>query len=484
MPRGRGQHRQNRPALPRGAGVRQTKYPAFTTPDGTGNQEFFQRLCWEGLARRYGENPSQALRDRLSYEMGVITQMGYVNYFLIVWDFIRHAHSAGIPVGPGRGSGAGSVAAYCLGITNVDPIRYDLLFERFLNTERVSMPDFDIDFSDERRDEMIQYVVDKYGAGHVAQIVTFGTMAARAALRDVGRALAIPYNKVDQVAKLVPFSLGMTLDTALKQSRELRERVGSDPQVGELFDMARKVEGMPRHASTHAAGVVITDKPVMDYVPLSKNDDAVVTQYTMTAIEDVGLLKMDFLGLRNLSVIDHAEKLIRRREPGFSAQNLPEYDPAAFQMLSQGNSVGVFQLESRDEAAAHPGPAAGVEDLIAIISLYRRGHAVYPPVPGEPQGPRQRPLPPPLAAAHFGAHRRLHHLPGAGDADFPGFGGLLLGPCRHCPPGHGQEKARRAGAGAGGVPPRPGGGGRPGGDRRLPAPRRGRGHRPGAVPGD
>ena len=358
----------------------QTKYPAFTTPDGTGNQEFFQRLCWEGLARRYGENPSQALRDRLSYEMGVITQMGYVNYGLIVWDVIRHAHSAGIPVGPGRGSGAGSVAAYCLGITNVDPIRYDLLFERFLNTERVSMPDFDIDFSDERRDEMIQYVVDKYGAGHVAQIVTFGTMAARAALRDVGRALAIPYNKVDQVAKLVPFSLGMTLDTALKQSRELRERVGSDPQVGELFDMARKVEGMPRHASTHAAGVVITDKPVMDYVPLSKNDDAVVTQYTMTAIEELGLLKMDFLGLRNLSVIDHAEKLIRRREPGFSAQNLPEDDPAAFQMLSQGNSVGVFQLESpgmkRLLTQAQP---AGVEDLIAIISLYRPGPMQFIP---------------------------------------------------------------------------------------------------------
>ena len=358
----------------------QTKYPAFTTPDGTGNQEFFQRLCWEGLARRYGENPSQALRDRLSYEMGVIAQMGYVNYFLIVWDFIRHAHSAGIPVGPGRGSGAGSVAAYCLGITNVDPIRYDLLFERFLNTERVSMPDFDIDFSDERRDEMIQYVVDKYGSGHVAQIVTFGTMAARAALRDVGRALAIPYNKVDQVAKLVPFSLGMTLDTALKQSRELRERVESDPQVGELFDMARKVEGMPRHASTHAAGVVITDKPVMDYVPLSKNDDAVVTQYTMTAIEELGLLKMDFLGLRNLSVIDHAEKLIRRREPGFSAQNLPEDDPAAFQMLSQGNSVGVFQLESpgmkRLLTQAQP---AGVEDLIAIISLYRPGPMQFIP---------------------------------------------------------------------------------------------------------
>lgn len=352
----------------------QTKYPAFTTPDGTGNQEFFQRLCWEGLARRYGENPSQALRDRLSYEMGVITQMGYVNYFLIVWDFIRHAHSAGIPVGPGRGSGAGSVAAYCLGITNVDPIRYDLLFERFLNTERVSMPDFDIDFSDERRDEMIQYVVDKYGAGHVAQIVTFGTMAARAALRDVGRALAIPYNKVDQVAKLVPFSLGMTLDTALKQSRELRERVGSDPQVGELFDMARKVEGMPRHASTHAAGVVITDKPVMDYVPLSKNDDAVVTQYTMTAIEELGLLKMDFLGLRTLTVIDDAEKMIRKREPGFSMDAVPYDDQRVYAMLNAGETEGVFQMESGGMTQAVMGlQSKSLEDIIAIISLYRPG---------------------------------------------------------------------------------------------------------------
>ena len=357
-----------------------TKLPAFFTPDGSDNLEFFRRLCQEGLARRYGENPPQEYRDRLEYEIRVISRMGYVNYYLIVWDFIRYARSVGIPVGPGRGSGAGSLAAYCVGITNVDPMRYDLLFERFLNPERVSMPDFDIDFSDERRDEMIDYVVDKYGADHVAQIVTFGTMAARGALRDVGRALNIPYNKVDQVAKLVPFSLGMTLDTALKQSRELRERVGSDPQVGELFDMARKVEGMPRHASTHAAGVVITDKPVMDYVPLSKNDDAVVTQYTMTAIEELGLLKMDFLGLRNLSVIDHAEKLIRRREPGFSAQNLPEDDPAAFQMLSQGNSVGVFQLESpgmkRLLTQAQP---AGVEDLIAIISLYRPGPMQFIP---------------------------------------------------------------------------------------------------------
>ena len=357
-----------------------TKLPAFFTPDGSDNLEFFRRLCQEGLIRRYGEDPPQEYRDRLEYEIRVISQMGYVNYYLIVWDFIRYARSVGIPVGPGRGSGAGSLAAYCVGITNVDPMRYDLLFERFLNPERVSMPDFDIDFSDERRDEIIGYVVDKYGADHVAQIVTFGTMAARGALRDVGRALNIPYNQVDQVAKLVPLSLGMTLDTAMKQSKELREKVEADPQVKELWDMARKVEGMPRHASTHAAGVVITDKPVMDYVPLSKNDDAVVTQYTMTAIEELGLLKMDFLGLRNLSVIDHAEKLVRRREAGFSIEAAPEDDGAVFRMLSEGHSEGVFQLESpgmkRLLVQAQP---ACVEDLIAIISLYRPGPMQFIP---------------------------------------------------------------------------------------------------------
>lgn len=357
-----------------------TKLPAFFTPDGSDNLEFFRRLCQEGLIRRYGEDPPQEYRDRLEYEIRVISQMGYVNYYLIVWDFIRYARSVGIPVGPGRGSGAGSLAAYCVGITNVDPMRYDLLFERFLNPERVSMPDFDIDFSDERRDEIIGYVVDKYGADHVAQIVTFGTMAARGALRDVGRALNIPYNKVDQVAKLVPLSLGMTLDTAMKQSKELREKVEADPQVKELWDMARKVEGMPRHASTHAAGVVITDKPVMDYVPLSKNDDAVVTQYTMTAIEELGLLKMDFLGLRNLSVIDHAEKLVRRRKAGFSIEAAPEDDGAVFHMLSEGHSEGVFQLESpgmkRLLVQAQP---ACVEDLIAIISLYRPGPMQFIP---------------------------------------------------------------------------------------------------------
>ena len=459
-----------------------TKLPAFFTPDGSDNLEFFRRLCQEGLIRRYGEDPPQEYRDRLEYEICVISQMGYVNYYLIVWDFIRYARSVGIPVGPGRGSGAGSLAAYCVGITNVDPMRYDLLFERFLNPERVSMPDFDIDFSDERRDEIIGYVVDKYGADHVAQIVTFGTMAARGALRDVGRALNIPYNKVDQVAKLVPLSLGMTLDTAMKQSKELREKVEADPQVKELWDMARKVEGMPRHASTHAAGVVITDKPVMDYVPLSKNDDAVVTQYTMTAIEELGLLKMDFLGLRNLSVIDHAEKLVRRREAGFSIEAASEDDGAVFRMLSEGHSEGVFQLESpgmkRLLVQAQP---ACVEDLIAIISLYRPG-----PMQFIPQYLESRKNP---ESVHY-RHPLLRPIlePTGGCIIYQeqvmqifGFGGLLPGQGGHCPAGHGQEKARCAGAGAGGVPTRPAAGGRHLGGGRLPAPGRGPADRPGAV---
>ena len=351
-----------------------TKLPAFTTPDGSENQDFFRRLCEEGLLHRCGGNPSQEYWDRLEYEIGVIAQMGYVNYYLIVWDFIRYAKSVGIPVGPGRGSGVGSLAAYCMGITNVDPVAYGLLFERFLNPERVSMPDFDIDFSDERRDEMIDYVVDKYGADHVAQIVTFGTMAARGALRDVGRALNIPYSKVDLAAKQVPFSQKMTLDIALKQSKELREKVAADPQLQELFDMARKVEGMPRHASTHAAGVVITDKPVMDYVPLAKNDEAIVTQYAWMFVEELGLLKMDFLGLRNLSVIARAEKMVRQSQPEFSMETIPQDDPEVFAMLGEGNSEGVFQLESggMKRLLIQSQPAC-FEDLMTVISLYRPG---------------------------------------------------------------------------------------------------------------
>ena len=357
-----------------------TKLPAFITPDGSENRDFFIRECYAGLKRHYGENPAPAITERLQYEISTVEQMGYITYYLIVYDFIHYAKSKGISVGPGRGSGVGSLAAYCLGITGVDPLRYDLIFERFLNPERVSMPDFDIDFSDERRQEIIDYVVEKYGSDHVAQIVTFGTMAARGALRDVGRALAVPYAKADAVAKLVPMELGMTLEKALKISKDFNSKYHEDAQIKELIDMAMKLEGMPRHASTHAAGVVITDKPVMQYVPLAKNDESVVTQFTMTTIEELGLLKMDFLGLRNLSVIDNACTMIRRRNPTFSMEQLEDDDPAVYAMLSTGATEGVFQFESAGmRRLIMQSKPVQLEDLIAVISLYRPGPMQFIP---------------------------------------------------------------------------------------------------------
>ena len=351
-----------------------TKLPRFETPNGQENTAYFREQCQQGMIRHYGEKPPEAVQKRLAYELDMIEKMGYVNYYLIVHDFVRYAKSAGIPVGPGRGSGAGSLAAYCIGITGIDPIRYDLLFERFLNPERVSMPDFDIDFSDERRQEIIDYVIRKYGADHVAQIVTFGTMAARGVIRDVGRAMAIPYATTDIVAKMVPMELHMTLDKALEVSADLKNRYDTDPQIHELIDMARKIEGMPRHSSTHAAGVVITDRPVSEYVPLAKNDESVVTQFPMTTLEELGLLKMDFLGLRNLSVIDNTVKMAARKTPGLSIEEIPMDDPQVFRLFAEGNTEGVFQFESagmrRVVMSLKP---EYVEDLIAVISLYRPG---------------------------------------------------------------------------------------------------------------
>jgi DNA polymerase-3 subunit alpha len=352
----------------------QTKLPHFDVPNNEDHATYFRRQCYEGLYRHYGKHPPQSHIDRLEYELSTIERMGYVDYYLIVHDFVRHAKSQGIPVGPGRGSGAGSIAAYCIGITGIDPMKYELLFERFLNPERVSMPDFDIDFCFERRQEVIDYVVQKYGADHVAQIVTFGTMAARGAIRDVARALAIPYAKADAIAKQVPMELNMTLEKALEMSAELRTMAETDPETAELIDMAKKVEGMPRHASRHAAGVVITELPVMSYVPLAKNDEAIVTQYPMTTLEELGLLKMDFLGLRTLTVISDAEKMIRRRVPDFSIDQISLEDPAVYKMLSGGHTEGVFQFESAGmrNVLIQLGPES-LEDLIAVISLYRPG---------------------------------------------------------------------------------------------------------------
>lgn len=352
----------------------ETKLPYFEAPDGMDNRDYFVGLCKEGLKKRYGENPSEELLKRLDYEISVIDQMGYIDYFLIVYDFIHYAKEHDIPVGPGRGSGAGSVAAYCIGITDIDPMRYGLLFERFLNPERVSMPDFDIDFCIEKRQKVIDYVIRKYGEDHVAQIITFGTLAAKAAIRDVGRALGIPYQTVDKIAKMVPGMMNMTLKRALEISEELREVYRTDPTVHELLDTAMKLEGMPRHASTHAAGVVITRDPVDSYVPLQKNDDVIVTQFPMFTLEELGLLKMDFLGLRNLTVIRTCEEEIRRQEPNFSVQNIPLDDPQVYKMLSEGQTDGVFQLESSGirQVLMQLKPQ-NMEDIIAVISLYRPG---------------------------------------------------------------------------------------------------------------
>ena len=347
--------------------------PSFPVPEGYTNEEFFRKLCEDGFAQRY-ENPPAEYRERLEYEIGVISRMGYVNYYLIVWDFIRYAKEAGIPVGPGRGSGAASIVAYCLHITEVDPMQYGLIFERFLNPERVSMPDFDTDFCQERRGEVIAYVMEKYGSDHVAQIATFGTMAARGAIRDVGRALNFSYGETDVVAKQVPATPHITLEKALETSPRLKEMYNQDERVKKLIDTAMTLEGMPRNTSTHAAGVVITADPVYTYVPLAKNDDTAVTQYTMTTIEELGLLKMDFLGLRNLTVIQDAQEQIQQIQPDFDISKIPDNDQETFDMLAEGKTQGVFQLESAGITGVcinmHPN---SIEDLTAIVALYRPG---------------------------------------------------------------------------------------------------------------
>lgn len=347
--------------------------PSFPVPDGFSNEAYFRKLCEDGFKERYS-NPPKEYRDRLEYEIGVISSMGYVNYYLIVWDFIHYAKEHGIPVGPGRGSGAASIVAYCMHITEVDPMQYALIFERFLNPERVSMPDFDTDFCQERRSEVIEYVCRKYGADHVAQIATFGTMAARGAIRDVGRALNFSYAETDVVAKLVPTTLHITLKDALEVSPKFKEMYDGDERVRELVDTAMKLEGMPRNTSTHAAGVVITADPVCSYVPLSCNDETIVTQYTMTTIEELGLLKMDFLGLRNLTVIKEAEQEIRKVNPEFDIAKVPDNDSETFAMLAEGKTQGVFQLESVGitGVCVNMKPTS-IEDLTAIVALYRPG---------------------------------------------------------------------------------------------------------------
>ncbi|MBQ7957412.1 MAG: DNA polymerase III subunit alpha [Clostridia bacterium] len=351
-----------------------TKLPHFEVPDNEDHFDYFKRQCFGGLVKRYGENYPKEYEERLLYELETINKMGYTDYYLIVHDFIAYAKSHDIPVGPGRGSGAGSLAAYCIGITGIDPMKYSLIFERFLNPERVTMPDFDVDFCYVKRGQVIDYVINKYGYDHVAQIVTFGTMAARAAIRDVGRALGMSYANVDRVAKLIPRELNITIDAALDMSPELVEIYNSDVEVKNLIDTAKSVEGMPRHASTHAAGVVITRDAVDTYVPLALNDNAVVTQFTMTTLEELGLLKIDFLGLRYLTVIDNAEKAVRKKYPDFDIEKIDLKDKATYELFSKGLTDGIFQLESggMKNVLTQLRPDS-IEDIIAVISLYRPG---------------------------------------------------------------------------------------------------------------
>lgn len=351
-----------------------TKLPKFETPQGISSKDYLRKLCFEGLYKRYKEVSNEII-ERLEYELSVIEQMGYVDYFLIVWDFIRFAREKGIMTGPGRGSAAGSIVAYTLGITKIDPIRYNLLFERFLNPERISMPDIDSDFCYERRQEVIDYVVEKYGKDRVAQIVTFGTMAARAVIRDVGRALNYSYAEVDAIAKMIPFELNMTIDRALEINPELKKVYEEDERVRHLIDISKSLEGLPRHSSTHAAGVVISSAPIVEYVPLSKNEDTIVTQFPMTTLEELGLLKMDFLGLRTLTVIRDAVQLIKdNHKVEIDLDYINYEDVQVYEMIGSGNTEGIFQLESTGMTNFMKElKPSSLEDIIAGISLYRPG---------------------------------------------------------------------------------------------------------------
>lgn len=374
----------------------ESKLPKFPLEEGVDPYEYLRKICFKGLFLRYevlkdfidkpfsidevlvyGNENKEAfdLIERLNYELSIIKQMGYVDYFLIVWDFIRFANEKGIMTGPGRGSAAGSLVAYTLGITKIDPIKYNLIFERFLNPDRISMPDIDSDFCYERRGEVIDYVVEKYGKENVSQIITFGTMAARACIRDVGRAMNYPYAEVDRIAKMIPTVLNITINKALELNPELKEVYDNEERVRELIDVARALEGLPRHTSTHAAGVVIASQPLVNYVPLQKNEESIVTQFTMGTLEELGLLKMDFLGLRTLTVMRDAVRIIKEnKEINIDLDNIDFEDKEVYKMIGQGKTVGVFQLESAGMTSFMKElKPDSLEDIIAGISLYRPG---------------------------------------------------------------------------------------------------------------
>ncbi len=352
-----------------------TKLPNYEVPEEfETHSDYFKKICYDGFKERYGDNVDEEIKSRLEYEVSVIEKMGYVDYFLIVWDFINYAKSVGIPVGPGRGSGAGSIAAYSMGITDIDPIKYSLLFERFLNPERISMPDFDIDFDYERRQEVIDYVGRKYGKDHVSQIITFGTMSARMVIRDVARALDFPYAEADKLAKMIPMELHITIKKAMEQNVELASLYENDANIKRLLDIAIGLEGMPRQASTHACGIVITKDPVISYVPLYVNEGTISTQFIMTTLEELGLLKMDFLGLRTLTVISDTIKLVKKCRNIDVEFDKEMKDLKAFELWQTGNTSGIFQFESAGmRNFMKELKPDSLEDIIAGVSLYRPG---------------------------------------------------------------------------------------------------------------
>ena len=402
-----------------------TKLPHFDVPEGYDSWTYLNKLCHEGLVRRYPDKHEELL-PKLDYELSVIQKMGYVDYFLIVWDFINYARTHGIPVGPGRGSAAGSLVSYTTGITNIDPIRYNLLFERFLNPERVTMPDIDIDFCYERRSEVIDYVIEKYGKDCVTQIVTFGTLAARGVIRDVGRVMDLPYNFCDTIAKNIPNELNITIDKALIMNPELRSMYESDETVKRLIDMAKRLEGLPRHTSMHAAGVVISQKAMDEYVPLSRSSDGTITtQFVMTTIEELGLLKMDFLGLRTLTVISDAVKLVEKNHGiKIDVDNIDYDDKKVLDSIGTGKCDGIFQLESAGmKNFMKELKPQSLEDIIAGISLYRPGPMDFIPqyIKGK-NNPESVTYDTPLLKPIL---EPTYRLPGTGYADRTGTGGLF-----------------------------------------------------------
>ena len=420
-----------------------TKLPKYDVPEGYTSWEYLNKLCWDGFAERYPEDTGK-LKDQLTYELSIIQKMGYVDYFLIVWDFIKYSRDHGIAVGPGRGSAAGSLVSYTLGITNIDPAKYQLLFERFLNPERVSMPDIDVDFCFERRQEVIDYVVRKYGKDRVAQIVTFGTLAARGVLRDVGRVMDMPYAFVDSIAKMVPQELNITLDRALKTNPEFKTLYDTNEQVKELVDMSMRLEGLPRHTSMHAAGVVISQKAVDEYVPLSRaQDGSLTTQFTMTTLEELGLLKMDFLGLRTLTVIQNAVRMVEQGHGcKIDVDHIDYNDKAVLDSLGTGKTDGVFQLESTGmKNFMKELKPQSLEDIIAGISLYRPGPMDF--IPQYIRGKKSSGddyLRLPAAGIDSGTDLWLYCLSGAGYADRAEAGRLYTGSCRPGAPCHVQEE--------------------------------------------